>query len=808
MECSEFQSTASLQSLGKEGLIEGIRRRIRIKKFKSLANPPLKITANKDTQSIKVEFQDELYKNTPKYSCNSLSPVENDDNLKLHNCSCFPHSNDCNDEKNLAYKSDGGCMHVPESSSDLKKENLRSCAGKSDTNNIPQLLKTEENLMGINKLLEEIDLHQSRNNGLLPCLQSENNKYSVEDNSIRRKPRKRMKVSEKDEKVIKMNISNVNNKSELLLQEKQMDAEDKQSETVEAQSPLKRLRKVNHHTVSLVDHLLSLSEIVGKKTSPEHPVNAMFQKSLEPLLKEETKNASEPLGCKSMEPEEYFKSIESSIVKSTSDCHPVEKRSQESLRNEAEESNFSCHRTIPMTGKRIWPCYSCARVSAYCWKKTSLPQSSYFLPGSQERFRQNDFLKHQTNQTRLTDSKLLQSSITETNSESSSKEKLDSNLNCLSSVSEVVSSVEPMLMVMKEPVINDEKMKSEELSRSGSKVVSYMTEDTQLTNVTQNLTGSKKKDRGTLTKLNLTVASQHGQEANNSTGKTIYRKACIAKQTLEVPDLVKILNTGRLSNFKIPLLKNKAEKRKEINAKSSERETYSPLELLNNLSEAEVRQTRNKGNISTITSGPQSLSMQNSVTPVQVNSDSYSSKNPYSIPPGSSKQSNDNRPCSYISEPCNIVSNKETVSITVENSIFSCDPGSIDKSTFFCSDKQETFEPVSSKISGRNMTNNFSEMKVGFPDILKAYEDDVLLIDVIQDDPELFGVSSEEELSFNSEVPMISQEPSDVEEHQLTDSKHMKLPGKKESSDNWRYACSNMPLLQVIVGAFTSTFCS
>ncbi|KAJ8784123.1 hypothetical protein J1605_008623 [Eschrichtius robustus] len=71
-------------------------------------------------------------------------------------------------------------------------------------------------------------------------------------------------------------------------------------------------------------------------------------------------------------------------------------------------------------------------------------------------------------------------------------------------------------------------------------------------------------------------------------------------------------------------------------------------------------------------------------------------------------------------------------------------------------------------------------------DILKAYEDDVLLIDVIQDDPDLFGVSNEGELSFTSEVPMISQEPSVAEEHQSTDSKHMELPEKKEPSDDLR----------------------
>ncbi|KAF3826969.1 hypothetical protein GH733_002455, partial [Mirounga leonina] len=786
VECSEFQSMAFLQSLGKEGLVEGIKRRIRIKKLKSLESPPFKITENKATQNIKVEFQDELYKNTPKYSCNSLSPgVESNSILKLHDCNCFPHSKGCNDENNLSYKPDGERMHVPENSSKLKKENFRSLADKSDTNNTPQLLQTGENLMGVNKLLlEETDLYQSKSNGLFSCLQNEKNKYSIEESNVGRKPRKRMKVSEKgDEMIIEMNFSNVYSKSELVLQENQTGAEGKGAETLEAKkSPLKVLRKINHNTFSPMDHLLSLPETAGKKTSPGPHVNAMFQKTLEPLSEEETKNASQPLGFKNMEPEEYLKSMRSSVVKLPSDCHLIEKRSsREDLRNEAEELKLGCHRTIPMTGKRTWPCYSCARISAQCWKKSSLPDTNNFLPGSQESFRQGDFLKHQTNQTHVTDSKLsLQSSITETNRESSSKENLDSNLNCLSSV----STVEPTLMIIKEPIIDGKKMKSEEPSRSGSEVVSNTTEDTQLTNVPQNLTGSKKKDRGNLTKFNLTVASQDGQEANNSIGKTIHRKACIAKQTLVVPDLVKILNTGRLTNFKIPLLKNKTEKRKEINARSSEREGCSPLELLDNLSGAEVRQNRNKENFSTVTLGPQSLRIQNSVTPVQAISDSCSCKNSCIISSSFLKHGNDNKPSNHISEPGNIISNKEAVSLTVERNAFSCDLACIEQSPAFCSNEQESFKPVSSEVSGRETTKNFSEIKMAFPDILKAYEDDVLLIDVIQDDPDLFGVSNEGELSFTSEFPMINQEPNVAEEHQSTDSKHMELPEKKEPSDD------------------------
>uniref|UniRef100_A0A8C5Z7Y1 Protein TOPAZ1 n=1 Tax=Marmota marmota marmota TaxID=9994 RepID=A0A8C5Z7Y1_MARMA len=787
VECSEFQNMALLQSLAKEGLVESIKRRIQIKKHKSLESSPLKITDNEATQNIKVEFQDELYKSTSEYSCNSLSPgVENNLILKLHECNCFPHSKDCyseNNENNFALKPDA------ENSSKLKKENLRNPSGKSDANSIPTLLQTEENLMGVNNLLlEESDLYQSKNNGF----QSEKNKYLSEESNGGRKPRKKMKLFDKEEPVSEMDFSNMSNKSELILQENQMSTDGKEAETLEAsKSPLKGL-----NILSPMDHLLSLPETAGRKPSPGHHVNAMFQKTLEPFLKEETTPTLESLNYKNMEPKEYFKSMTGSLVILPSDGHDTEKRSsQEDLRDEGEESKVSCRRTTPMTGKRIWPYYSCARISAQCWKKASLPGSNYLFPGSQENFGQDDFLKHQTtNQTHLTDSKfLLQNSLPEKKIESSTKEKLDSNLNCLSSV------LEPTLMVLKEPIIkNDKRIKSKELSRNGSEVVSNTTEDTQLTNVIQSLTGNKK--RGNLTKPNLTMASQDGQEVNNSASKTIHRRACITKQTLVVPDLVKILNTGRLTNFKIPLLKNKTEKRK-INARSSEREAYSPLKVLDNLSDSEVKQNRNK-NVSTATSERQSLGIQNGVTPGQANSDSFYNKNPCSISPSFTKQGDDDKPSNYISELGNIVSNKEPVSFMIENNTFSCGPGFIEESSF-CSKEQEVFEPISSEISGRKMTKSISKIKVEFPDILKAYEDDVLLIDVIQDDPDLFGVSNEGELSSASEIPKISQEPNVAEQHHSADSKHMELPEKNELGD-LRYACSLVPFVSIVEYHFFS----
>uniref|UniRef100_A0A8L2QH74 Protein TOPAZ1 n=1 Tax=Rattus norvegicus TaxID=10116 RepID=A0A8L2QH74_RAT len=773
VECSEFQSMAFLQSLAKEELVEGIKRRIQIKKCKSSENPPLKITKNEATQNIMVESQDELFKNTPKYSCNSLSPgVEKNCSFESHDFS-FLHSEGCNNKNGFEDEPHGVCLHAEENSLKSKKENLRNLAEKDDTKTT-KFLKTEKNVIASKLLLEESHLYQNKNNGLTSCLQSEKNKYSVEENNTGRKHRKKMKLSEKEEKGIDLTLSNVCNNSELVLQEHQIGMEGKETETLEhKKSFLKALRKMNHNTLPPVDHLC-LPETVGK-TSCRHSTNVVLQKTLESSLKEDTKNASETLGCRRLQPEEYFKSMTSSTVKSPSDSHPMGKRSPRGdLKTDTEESKVSCRRIIPMTGKRVWPLYSCARITAECWKKTSLSDLNDSLPGSLGNVRQHDFLMHQTNQTHLPDSKRLQPSLIERTIESSSKEVYDSELSSLSSV----SSVEPTLLDIKETIPHDKKTKLEEPSRNGTEVVSSATEDIQLSNITQILTGNKKK-KGNLSKLNLTVAPQESQEANNCANKTVHRKACITKQTLVAPDLVKILNTGRLTNFKIPLLKNKTGKRGEVSARSSEREAYSPLELLDSLSGVEAKQNRNKENICT-TSGPQSLNI-HSVTPGQTSSHTFYNKNSCTSP-SFTKKGYDNKTCNHISETGNTISNKESLSIKIENNTFSCDLGYMEQSSF-CSKKQEAFVPISSEISGRKMTKSISELKLGFPDILKAYEDDVLLIDVIQDDPELFGISSEGDLSFASEVSKISQEPRVSEEHPSADFKHRHLPGKKEPGD-------------------------
>ncbi|KAM4821269.1 protein TOPAZ1 [Thomomys bottae] len=777
VECSELEGMTIFEPVAKDGLIEGIKRKIRIKKNKSLENPPLTIPENESTENMKVGFQDDLYMNTAKNSCNSLSPgIENSSVLKLHDFNSFSHHNG----DDLTHKCDNGYVHVAKNSSKLKKENLRSLTEKNDADCIPKLSHMAENLTGVNKLLlEENDLYQSKNNGLLSCHQSEKNKHATEESNVGKRPRKKMKLSEKEQTALDTNICKVYNKSELVLQEN-LNMERKEAEITELKkASCKVLKKINHNTHSVGGHTLNLPETGEKKPkSPRHPITVVFQGTLEPLSSKEEKHVSDSLGSKKMEAEACFKSGTSSTVKLPTDYHRTEKRpSWDDKRSDTEESKTSCQRTVPMAGRRIWPYYSCARTSAYCWKTASFPELDSSLSEFVESGRQNNSLTHHPNQTPSTNSKgLVESSSIENSTEPSSKGKSDTPLNCLA----WAPSVEASLTVIKDPVIADKKIKSEEPSgRNGSEVVSSTTEDPQVTNGTQSSTGSKKKERGNLTKSTVTCPSQESQESSHSTSKSFHRKACLAKQTLVIPDLVKILNTGRLSNFKIPLLKNKRGKRKEVSAKTSEREAYSPLELLENLPGSEPRLNRSKENVSTVTSGPPCLSTPTSLAPGPACPNLFYNKNSCSIPPNFPKKGDNHKPSKHISEAGSIVPSKEPVSLTMEKNTFSCDPGCREASSF-CSKKQVTFEPMATTVSGRKMTKSISD-KVGFPDILKAYEDDVLLIDVIQDDPDLFGVSNEGDLSFASEVPKISQESKIAEEHQSSDTKHVEIPERKPS---------------------------
>uniref|UniRef100_A0A4X2LJR8 Protein TOPAZ1 n=1 Tax=Vombatus ursinus TaxID=29139 RepID=A0A4X2LJR8_VOMUR len=788
MESSAFKSMTLTQTLGKEDLVQCSKRKIRITKPKGLEKPSPKVTENKAVQNILAEFQDGLCRESSSYSHNSLLPTVETCPVIKGDCNCQPFLKDWSGERNPAYKS-GDHVHVAEMASKIKRENVE----KSDVNGTPHLV-SEENNVGVKKVLLEGNkegLYYNRKNGTFSCFQNTKNKHSKEvKRGVGRKPRKRMRLSEKmDETVTEISFRNVDNKSdELLLQAKQMFTENK--DTLEFKTSSVLLRKGS----SIMDNSLSPQEVTEeknhKKMSARHHANDTFEKTFEPCgRKERNKTIPEPFDHKSTKPCEHLKLGKSPVVKLSRDIfdvpdyHRVEKKASEDLKRETEELKLSCRRTVPMTGKRIWPRYSCARTSVWSHKKGILIESNAFPSGSQSLCQDNSDRLLLSNELLADNSKLmLQSFVTETKKAPSSKEKVDIKAGFLSSVTALTS---PLMDIEEHINSSNKKGKSEDLSRIESELISNGGENSHLSNMTLHLAVNPRKDKGISPKLNLST-SQDNQDVNNVAGKIMSRKAALAQQTLAVPNLVKMLNTGRLTNFKIPLLKNKTESKKEVNVKS-EKEAYSPLELLDNFSATEIRQNRMKEIDSTVNTDSRSLCIPAGVPLIQVNPDEICSKNSSTVSQSFLKQAKTNPP-NQLSEAIT-----ETIPPTCEKNNFSSDSGYTKKSTM-CSPSREPhlFDSfISSGEVGQEVSRkSFAEIKVAFPDILRAYEDDVLVIDVIQDDPDLFGV--EVGPLFTSDDAFKNRELNAAEDCQEIDLKPVKLPEKREPSSDSRYACQHV----------------
>ncbi|KAM8982642.1 protein TOPAZ1 isoform 2-T2 [Sarcophilus harrisii] len=780
MESSAFKSMTLMQTLGKEDLVQCNKRKIRIAKPKGLETFSPKVAENRDVQNTLAEFQDGLYRESSNYSHNSLSPTVEMGPVIKGDSNCQPFLKDCSDGRSPAYKS-GEHVHVAEMASKIKKENVE----KSDVNGIPHLLLKEETAGAKKSLLEgnKEGLHQNRNNGTFSCFQNTKNKHSKEvKRGVGRKPRKRMRLSEKmDETVPEINFPNVDNKSdELLLQAKQMFTENK--DTLDFKTNSVVFRKGS----SLMDNSLSSQEITEeknyKKMSIRHHANDTFEKTFETYgRKERNKTVPEPCDHKSTKSDEHLKLVKNPIVKLSrdifdiSDYHCVEKRASEDFKSETEELKLSCRRAIPMTGKRIWPYYSCARTSVWCHKKGILIESNAFPSAPQESLCEDNSDRLLLSNELLVDNAqlMLQSFVTEAKKTPSSKEKGDVK-GFLSSVTALTS---PLMDIEEHVNSNNKKGKSEDLSRIESEVISNGSENTHSTNVTLHLAVNPRKDKGISAKLNLS-SSQDNQDVNSVAGKIMSRKAALAQQTLAVPNLVKMLNTGRLTNFKIPLLKNKTEPKKEVNVKT-EKEAYSPLELLDNFSTTEIRQNRMKEIGSTVNLNQQSLCIPAGVPLMQVNTDEICSKNSSTFSQSFVKQAKTNSP-DLLSEAV-----LETIVPTYEKSDFSSDSGYIKRSPL-CSPCREPhlFDSFisSGEVGEEASRKSFAEIKVAFPDILQAYEDDVLVIDVIQDDPDLFGIEGEP--LFTSDDAFKNQEPNSAEDFQEIDSKPMKLQEKRDPSND------------------------
>uniref|UniRef100_A0A8D2IYV0 Protein TOPAZ1 n=1 Tax=Varanus komodoensis TaxID=61221 RepID=A0A8D2IYV0_VARKO len=331
---------------------------------------------------------------------------------------------------------------------------------------------------------------------------------------------------------------------------------------------------------------------------------------------------------------------------------------------------YSCQRAVPISGKKVWPRDSCARTTL--WVDKNHVSDSEFLRGTDLVVNSGQQPKPLTGTSKTSAITLMDHTAVSSN-ESPNSITLSHTYKAPSAIASENSFSSMHREIPKQCTSSNKTVKK-------SKVAS-------------NSLVKDAKKKGNITNRTTSIDTQNGAFADSRRNKINYQKTSIAEQEL----LLKTLITGNLPNFKIPLLKDKNESRKLDYTRLSERDTCSPLNMLDD-SMASVKKVRTKETSSCV-----------------------KSKHHFH-----SEQFNDTN----IPEDYN-----ELELSTLEDRSGSLSTGHIEKQML----------PLETNAES-NYTNNCTKDKVNFcTDVLKAYEEDVLVIDVIPDDPDLFGDIDEQE---------------------------------------------------------------
>ncbi|XP_077159104.1 protein TOPAZ1 isoform X2 [Paroedura picta] len=351
---------------------------------------------------------------------------------------------------------------------------------------------------------------------------------------------------------------------------------------------------------------------------------------------------------------------------------------------------FSCQRIVPFSGKNIWPRESCARTSL--WFCKDHVSGSEFLRGTDSFANTAQMELH----------KLLV--------DTSKVSAIEAEI-CKTDLSVVIPDAESQTDTPKH--FSGIGNKNRNLSNTGrpKQCLSRVTKNAKKCKMTLNSVKDIKNEES-VAKINVSTGTQNDIFVDNSKNKT---KSLVLKQETAIPQVLKLSSTGNLSKYRIPLLKDKGALRKEKNC-------YNPQ----NISAATVKKDRSKR--SSFGSEHQFHSEKiNGITVVaaEEHADRFGSSVSGSFP------------------RANSVCNKN-LATSLENDIESSTLKDISNSLSIGCTKKPTEIPVSSEINKDNWSNTLVQDKDKFcADVLKAYEDDALVLDVIQDDPELFGNTDE-----------------------------------------------------------------
>ncbi|NXY56655.1 TOPZ1 protein, partial [Callaeas wilsoni] len=241
------------------------------------------------------------------------------------------------------------------------------------------------------------------------------------------------------------------------------------------------------------------------------------------------------------------------------------------------------------------------------------------------------------------------------------------------------------------------------------------------------------------------VTVQNGTSTSNTNSINFSPKVAVVNQTFSDVNLSKRLTSGNPTKFKIPLCRNKPESKKLESVHSFERKTCSPVELLESSSVPRRQKTSEETFLVKSEHRPFPV-MSDATSPasIQKKADEIESKDFQHD--GSVNLSDEMSvfPVSFSAYTHPLLDGQPESSVPGF-----CGTECVLKSGFADHSWNAVNHHVGLEINGdRKSRGNFAQHKSqNLPDILEAYNQDVLVIDVIQDDPDLFGTSNEEELA-------------------------------------------------------------
>ncbi|NXF75518.1 TOPZ1 protein, partial [Sclerurus mexicanus] len=401
-----------------------------------------------------------------------------------------------------------------------------------------------------------------------------------------------------------------------------------------------------------------------------------------------------------------------------------------------ELQQFTCQRTVPITGKKVWPLESCARTSGWVYKshgsisegkrvlKTVSDKSSVKAVGGSAV----------TGSLRQLDLHMSPAEITK----ESTHEKSEPNAECQTSLETPESS---SVNIHKTLRMSNEN--GESPVNTNRTAVTLKHGDVQEVKSTLNFT-TKQKDEENVTNRNLTVTVQKGTSRVKTNRISYSSKVSVADQTFSDLKLIKALNPENVTKFKIPLCRNKPESRKRDSVCSFERKTCSPLELCESTSVSRRQKTAEE----TVLVGPEQhplpvMSDATSAVSLKKKAGEVDSKDFQHDGSGNLSNEMSLLPEGFSAYPHRLDGQRES---SVPDF---CDTERVLKPGFPDHSWNSVNHLVGLQISvdSKSKETPPQHKSQNLPDILEAYKQDVLVIDVIQDDPDLFGTSNEEELA-------------------------------------------------------------